>query len=358
MHNLPNAGGPFGLPALLCMSSELAALKFQLAMVKFKLALERHYAADQPRAPLGTPIGGQWIGPGGYRVDATPSQKPVRVAQSGPGSPLILPEQDPLAADNRIFRIVINPNSRSQIDETDPQVVYTRYEAEQAVTQVRRLEPDWQPRPGLYEDTQGAIADNIGIRQEAEARLLVQASLRMGHNGPPDEADPASLSPGSIDPDTPLPVLRQIVGMPDLDGIRVEKREKGTLAKADIDGQVMFGMNSTAQGYSPEYDGTAAMALRDYLILKYGAAIMKVQNPGQKPNDAVTHAEATVLMRFARAFGGSLKGKRVEIKIDRPLCRSCKDILQLIAKELGNPDVIITEPDGTILEVRNGDWIK
>ena len=78
MHNLPNAGGPFGLPALLCMSSELAALKFQLAMVKFKLALERHYSRDQPRAQLGTPIGGQWIGPG----EVAPSQRPVRLAQA------------------------------------------------------------------------------------------------------------------------------------------------------------------------------------------------------------------------------------------------------------------------------------
>lgn len=45
MRTSPSAGGPPGLPALLAMHYELAALQFQLAMVKFKFALQRHYNA-------------------------------------------------------------------------------------------------------------------------------------------------------------------------------------------------------------------------------------------------------------------------------------------------------------------------
>ena len=355
MHNLPNAGGPFGLPALLCMSSELAALKFQLAMVKFKLALERHYSRDQPRAPLGTPIGGQWIGPGGYRVDATPSRKPVRVAQSGPGSPLILPEQDPLAADNRIFRIVINPNSRSQIDESDPQWAYTSIEAENAVNQVRRKEPDWQPAPGLYADTQGAIADNIAVRQEAEERLRFQVANRMGDNGPPEDPfDPSTMYYESIDPLAPNDTLRSIVELPDLGGRPAAANEDETLAVANVNGRVVLGVNSNARGFT-SYDRRAAEAMREQLLRRYPSALA-TDNIGRFPNTAIYHAEATSLLRAARARGGTLNGLNIEINVDRKFCPACYKLLPKIALELGDPDVTVVDPFGFHGRLQGGDW--
>ena len=355
MQNLPNAGGPFGLPALLCMSSELAALKFQLAMVKFKLALERHYAADQPRAPLGTPIGGQWIGPGGYRVDATPSQKPVWVAQSGPGSPIILPEQDPLAADNRIFRIVPNLLSGRQIDETDPQWAYTSVEAEAAVNQVRQREPGWQPTPGLYADTQGAIADNIAIRQEAEARLRYQDGVRMGHNGPPEDPfDPGTIFYDNIDPETPSDTVRSFADLPDTGGLPARATGEGTLAIANINGRLVYGVNSTARGYT-SYDRAAADAMREQLLRKQ-PRLLNTDNTGRKPNDAIYHAEANVLLRMARALGGSLRGQKITIHVDRDFCQSCDKVFPKIALELGDPEVTIVDPSGIYGTTQGGAW--
>ena len=337
------------------MSSELAALKFQLALVNFKLALERHYSRDQPRVPLGTPIGGQWIGPGGYRVDATPSRKPVRVAQSGPGSPLILPEQDPLAADNRIFRIVINPNSRSQIDETDPQWAYTSIEAENAVNQVRRKEPDWQPAPGLYADTQGAIADNIAVRQEAEERLRFQVANRMGDNGPPEDPfDPSTMYYESIDPLAPNDTLRSIAELQELGGRPALASQENTLAVADINGRAVLGVNSRAPGYT-SYDRAAADAMREQLLRRYPGVLI-TQNRGRMPNNSIYHAEATVLLRTARAKGGTLKGLKIVINVDREFCQSCEEVLPSLVFELGDPEVTIIDPYGFHGTMQGGRW--
>ena len=48
------------------MTVKLATLELELASVA--QALERHYRVDQPRAPAGTPIGGQWIDVAARRV--------------------------------------------------------------------------------------------------------------------------------------------------------------------------------------------------------------------------------------------------------------------------------------------------
>jgi hypothetical protein len=64
------------------MIVKLATLELKLASVA--RALERNYRVDQPRAPSGTPIGGQWID---ERVDVAARRVPrVRCVSCGGAS--------------------------------------------------------------------------------------------------------------------------------------------------------------------------------------------------------------------------------------------------------------------------------
>ena len=276
MRTSPNAGGPPGLPALLAMHYELAALQFQLAMVKFKFALQRHYNSDQPRDPAGSydgnvATGGRWSGPSSGSGHGAQPGKPVRAAQNVPPVEELDPfNRDPLAAGNQIFRV--SPyltNGGGRVDTNDPQWAYTSIEAENAVNQVRQREAGWRPTPGLYADTQGAIEDNIAIRQEAEERLRWQDSVRMGHNGPPEDPfDPSTMYYENIDPLAPNDTLRSIADLPDLGGKPAVATEEGTLAVADINGRAVLGVNSSARSYT-SYDRAAADAMREQLLRKY-----------------------------------------------------------------------------------------
>ncbi|MFM9943212.1 MAG: hypothetical protein ACKVP7_27395 [Hyphomicrobiaceae bacterium] len=94
----------------------------------------------------------------------------------------------------------------------------------------------------------------------------------------------------------------------------------GTVAHASIDGKPMFGVNSSAPSYT-QADRDAADAMRDGLIENH-PGIMKTKNIGHKPNDALYHAEVTLLLRAAWEAGGNLKGRTIEMHVDRELCGS------------------------------------
>ena len=93
-------------------------------------------------------------------------------------------------------------------------------------------------------------------------------------------------------------------------------------------------------------DRSAAMQYLDILIRKY-PEVMNTDNITQKPNDALFHAEATLLLRAAAENGGTLGGKTLEVYVDRPICWSCRRMLPYLAYELGNPTVIFTDSTGT-----------
>jgi hypothetical protein len=78
------------------------------------------------------------------------------------------------------------------------------------------------------------------------------------------------------------------------------------------------------------------LGLRDSLLEKY-PDVMDIDNIGRRPNDAVFHAEANVLLRAARENGGTLAGVTLEVLSDRPLCPSCREVLPYVGLELGNP---------------------
>lgn len=93
--------------------------------------------------------------------------------------------------------------------------------------------------------------------------------------------------------------------------------------------------------------------MRTRLVERY-PDIMRLENLGWKPNDALYHAEANALLRAAEAHGGSLAGRAIEISVDRELCRSCEIILPELGAELDNPNVRITDGKGDIWILRNG----
>jgi tRNA(Arg) A34 adenosine deaminase TadA len=84
---------------------------------------------------------------------------------------------------------------------------------------------------------------------------------------------------------------------------------------------------------------------------------MQTRNIGQKPNDAVHHAEATVLMRIARANGSNLKGRDLTIYVERDTCNSCLIALPLLGLEMGNPRVTFVDlQTGNRISMKDGRW--
>jgi hypothetical protein len=132
-------------------------------------------------------------------------------------------------------------------------------------------------------------------------------------------------------------------------------RKDGTVTVTTINGTDIFGSNSN----SPTYTGTddrAVQNLRATLLEKY-PNVFNNDNIGQMPNNALYHAETTVLLRAARANGGTLAGQTLEVFGDREVCGNCNDVLPYVGLELGNPTVTFIGPKGERDTIRNGSWI-
>ena len=145
--------------------------------------------------------------------------------------------------------------------------------------------------------------------------------------------------------------------MPDLFGRATWPLDKGTIAAAEINGSLHFGSNSGAPTYT-DADWRAATRMRDDLIERY-PSIMSDKNVGQIPNDAVFHAESTILLRASRDNAGSLAGTVIEVHVDREVCYSCRIALPSVGLELGNPVVTYVERgSGLRSTMWNGRWLN
>lgn len=127
------------------------------------------------------------------------------------------------------------------------------------------------------------------------------------------------------------------------------------MAVTTINRRSVFGVNSRAPTYTSSDRASANRAV-DVLIAKHPNQ-MNTRNIGGMPNNAVYHAEATLLLRAARANGGSLSGRHIVVHTDRTMCSSCKEVLPLLNRELGNPTVTFVSPTGVRRTIRNGNWI-
>jgi len=101
---------------------------------------------NQPRVPRGNPAGGQWTRVGG-------GTGRVRIAQNIP------PEEERDFEDG-------NPAQEAELEAIN-------VERENLIQRVREIDPEWAPRPGLFDPNhiEGQIAAARGERDEAEARL-------------------------------------------------------------------------------------------------------------------------------------------------------------------------------------------
>ncbi len=110
-----------------------------------------------------------------------------------------------------------------------------------------------------------------------------------------------------------------------------------------------------APGYTTA-DRNDANIWRWTLINKY-SDVMETENIGGAPNDALYHAESTILLRATRENDGTLEGRTIEVHTDREMCpTSCPNVLPKLGLELGNPTVTFIDHDGVKRTMRNGGW--
>jgi hypothetical protein len=232
--------------------------------------------------------------------------------------------------------------------------------SENALTQIRRYEPSWQPREQSFE-APGSINGAISA---AEARAVYAESyltrLRTGNGrnyGPPlDPLPQTGASPRAFDGGAWIDIYRTINNAPNLFGEPIWPQDKDTVAVGMADDQLFVGVNRWAPGYTAA-DLARAIDARNDLIQKY-PDVMATGNIGAIPNNSLFHAEPNLLIRAAYRFG-SLENRTIEMEVDREICYSCCQVLPKLGLELGNPYVVIVERGtGTRSEMWNGQWLR
>jgi len=208
-------------------------------------------------------------------------------------------------------------------------------QARESIRRVQEIDPGWRPRESAETGSvPGQIRRAEGQIREAEARLRELANQ-----------EPTSL----------IDAFRRQHGL-DLLGDPIWSREQNSVSTCQVNGSPYIGVNSRAISYTSS-DRAGAEQARTVLIEKY-PNVMNTDDIGQFPNDALFHAEATCLLRAARANGGTLEGTVIEMTVDRVMCSSCRAVLPALGLELGNPTVKFIDPRGFTRTMRDGYWIE
>ena len=320
--------------ALLAAKSHLAGLHVIRALqILIDLTSHKDFNPDQPRVPEGEPGAGQWTSSDGTN-DGSPDEDPLQTPSIGDDS------EQPQDASRRRAGPTGTPAQEARLAIATGQ-------AQQAVSRVMESDLTWRGPTSVTNNIEGQIAHQEAMAEAANVRLAEIARSSIGSNGgPPLGRDPP---PRFSMPQAPYAVdaYRNNFDVPaGNDTIAV-----GTI---DNDARTIVGVNSRAPGYTAE-DRAAANAMRDTLVIS-DPDVMRSDNMGYKPNDAVYHAEATALLRAAKVNDGSLDGRVIDIYVDREMCRSCDKVLPLISREFGYPTVRFTDFYGKRVTLRNGRW--
>jgi hypothetical protein len=229
-----------------------------------------------------------------------------------------------------------------------------------ALAEIRRYDENWEPREQSWSAQPGSIEGAIGRAEaraaEAEAHLNRLRSGIGGNLGPPLEQSPSNRTPqfGLCDGTSWISSYRTINNATDLFGRPVWPNNRGTVAVTRIDGDIYFGVNSKAPGYS-DADWNLAAGLRDQVAVEH-PELIRGESQGSRPLDAVFHAEANLLIRASR-YVGSLVNRSIEVQVDQPVCWSCAQVLPKVGLQLGNPHVTIREPkSGRASVMWQGEW--
>jgi hypothetical protein len=130
---------------------------------------------------------------------------------------------------------------------------------------------------------------------------------------------------------------------------------EGVVACTMLNGREICGTNASSRAYQPD-DDVRAKRLRATLIEKYPQIFRRVI-VGWIPNDALFHAETTVLLRAANENGGTLAGQNLVVAVDDVMCPSCRLVLPKVGLELGNPTVTFVDRHGPSRIMQDGEWI-
>ncbi len=129
----------------------LSIAQLEPRSLRIALALKR-FNPNQPRVPAGSPNGGRWVGEGGSGDEARVETVNWPARRSGG------------------IRTV-----RGRTYETSPTqetlLAATEARATALVREVQRRDPNWKPRPNLYEGVEGEILAHQATALQATARL-------------------------------------------------------------------------------------------------------------------------------------------------------------------------------------------
>jgi hypothetical protein len=347
------ANNPAGIPGTThvnALNGLNARVPHQQGATRFDhLGRRNGFDPNQPRVRAGNPDGGQWTrlagAAGALPVDEISSAR--RTIGPPPPPPRIVRPRG------------MTPGEQERFDRA----------AQRYVAAKRRIpNEEWEPKepevtvPGSIE---GAIA-----RMEAWASQAEAEAYRLGPRGnnPPPLNVPIPSRPRPPLPPRPthpkefqdwMEDFRSLHNQPDLFGNPIWPHDKGTVSISLFKGKIFFGVSSdvSARYLYTNADRITATVARDALVRKY-PDIMNTRNVGQIPNDALFHAEATILFRMARANGGTLAGQVIEVHTDRPMCpHSCPPVLPKLGLELGNPMVTFVGPNGERRTMWNDGWL-
>lgn len=309
------------------------ALRFDRAMRDHLFALKYGYNPNQPRVPKEEDGAGQWTALGGNQV-----------AGGGPA----------VGWRVRISRTDFPGATNGQLVRLEQNIART----EATLREIRQYDPTWRPRtaslttPGSVD---GAIRNAEARAVEAEGRLQQLRSGIGGNFGPSLNEGPSNPQAPAFDGQAWINAYRAANNSPDLFGRPVWRPDSGTVAVANIEGTLYYGVNSKAPGYSVA-DQKEADNWRWTMINKYPSEF-ESRNIGTVPNDSFYHAESNILLRVARESGGTLEGRDIEVHTDRPMCpTSCPVVLPKLGLELGNPRVTFIDQNGMRRTMRDGKW--
>ena len=307
------------------------------------LLTRKDFNPDQPRIPEGEPGAGQWTSEGDHSEDLPADEDPLPTPSIGDDS------EKPQDISRRRTGPTGTPAQEARLAIATGQ-------AREAVGRTMELDPTWRGPTSVTDGIEGQIAHQEAMAEAANARYSeIMRGGYGGNNGSPTGREPFAspgTSPAALpyrEPDA-ITAYRNNYTTPDYplqDG-------KGTIAITELDGKPIFGMNSSAPGYTPE-DRAAADEMRTILREKYPEAI-RSDNVSGKPFDLVYHAEATALLRTARTNGGTLQGVTLDMYVDRTMCWSCEDLLPKLGFEIGNPTVWFRDRLGMRRRMRDGAW--
>jgi hypothetical protein len=150
----------------------IAANRVLLAGERFRRALKAGFHPDEPRVPAGNPgRGGRWTDEGGVGADV------ILVQSRGPRG-----EEPPERIAGRLFDATPAEEARLEISHAQMQA---------AVLRVQQLDPNWKPRPSLYETIEGEITANEAATREAQDRLYELSRVGIGPGPFAVESQPA-----------------------------------------------------------------------------------------------------------------------------------------------------------------------